>query len=143
MFLVALGLSMCVGCTESRTYTVSVKNLCAEPLTVGFVKHGGPLEMSWASPADMAIASPMGRLHNWGRVLPTGRKATTTIDGQFNPNAEAYLRVYRGEHSPSELMAMRPGTFDCVEVLLDESKNDYVIEDKHGRLSATPLGGMP
>ena len=101
------------------------------------------MERSWASPADLAIATPLGRVPKWGDVLPAGAKARTTIEGGFYAGGVGFLRVYRGEPAASDLLAMRPGTVDCVEMPLEPGQNDFVVENVAGKLSATLVVGKP
>jgi hypothetical protein len=123
------------GCsTEKRTYELSVKNEASKPITIGTIKDG-PSDDTWVSPEELAISHAREGDQLWGRVVKPGQTATTgAISGTFERTDSAWLRVYRGEPSFSEMLAIGRRHPDRLDIRLRPGKNDMVISDETGRL---------
>jgi hypothetical protein len=140
--LTALGLLLsAMGCT-TQSFELTVINHTDRPLTVGVVKDGPPYEKELAGPELWAVNTPLQFLPPWGQVLPPGRTMDSgKISGSFPSGTIAYLRVYRGERTNAELIAMSAPGLDRVDVLLFPGKNEVVIEEEGGKaMSARRLG---
>jgi hypothetical protein len=131
--------AMGIGCSsETRVYQVSVKNDASRPITIGQVKDGAPEEM-FVSPEDLAIARAREGDQMWGVVVPPGRTANSGgMKGRFERTDSAWLRVYAGKLSFSELLAISRGNPNRVDVRLHPGRNDFVVTDKAGRIEVTP-----
>ena len=92
IILVAVLVSIAVGCTPTRTYDVSVENQTPDTVTLWLTKDGPPAEKGWwtteqfvAQPAD--TPSP-------GVQLPSGRTADTgKRKGKFPESTNAILLI--------------------------------------------------
>ena len=126
----AVAVLLAVGCAPKATFEVSVANKSDSPLTVGVVKEGGPYERDLEGPERWAIESPLESLPPWGHVIPAGRVMNSpTITGTFPQGSAAYLRVYRGERSNAQLIAISNPSPDRLEVLLFPGVNQIVIRN--------------
>jgi hypothetical protein len=133
--LAMLLLLLTTGCARSATVDVVVKNATDSPLTIGLVKYGAPLEPAWASPEDLAIASPGRTDARWGGVLQPGKIVSIRQTGTFERGALAFLRVYAGEHTLVELLAMSHRDADRLDLPLTSGLNRFVISDRQGQLA--------
>ena len=119
---------MAAGCAQKREYQVTVHNRLDVPITVGLIKEGPPLERDWASVEQMAIAAHGDEVPPWGMVIPAGRRAESPmVPGSFERGARAMLRVYRGEHSNAELMAISDGSPDRATLTLFPGNNELLV----------------
>jgi hypothetical protein len=129
------------GCspTQTRTYDVTVRNQTPGPLTISLAKDGPPYEPAWATPEDVATESPRLR-EDWRRTqggmkaVPAGRIAEVRgLTGKFESGTHAYVRVYAGELSISEMLSKSPGSPDRVDIPLVPGTNEItiVLEDTH------------
>lgn len=93
---------------EKRSYDVSVQNYSNTPVTLWLTKTGEPYENGWLAPEDIAIESPNGRQSIIGGVIvPPGKIASTgPREGRFRPETDAVLRVYEGQLSFIDLLAV-------------------------------------
>ena len=137
--LAAIGL---VGCAPKATFDLSIANRTDRPVTVGIVKDGPPYERDLAGPEKWALESPLESLPPWGHVIPPGRTMDSSpITGTFPRGALAYLRVYAGERSNAELLAIGEDSPDRAEVLLFPGRGEIVVRtDETGRLRAERAG---
>ena len=137
-FALLLG-ALLVGCAPKASFSVSVSNQTDRPITVGMVKEGEPEEAAFATPEQMALASPIVADHPWGHVVPPGRTMDSPpVTGEFAQGSAAYLRVYAGEHTNPELLATGPDSPGRADVLLFPGHNDVTVQiDDTGRLRAT------
>ena len=105
--LLIVSAALLLGCgAKTRTFDVSVSNDTKEPITVWLTKDGPPYEKSWRSPEDLAIESPTGA-RVAGVKIPPGQSATTgRMKGKFAEGTLAILRVYGGDYTFSELLAV-------------------------------------
>ena len=128
----ALGLVLAVGCTETRTYSLSVRNATARPVTVCLTKSYGPAEAGWESPEQVAgPAYPASDEGVPGTVVRPGQTASEgPVAGEFyNDRGRAVLRVYAGTPSLNQMNAMSPGSLDRLDVPLHAGGNALVVRD--------------
>ena len=130
------------GCAETRTYQVSVRNDTPEPLTLWLFKAGGPYEDGWKSPDDIAVDSPRSNEPIGGVIVRPGKTATAgPLKGQFNSDARAVLRVYRGAHSFNELLAIGASSGDREDVPLPQGPSAFHVNEEASKLSIEPAAG--
>jgi hypothetical protein len=127
-----------VGCTgEKRTYWLSVTNKAYHPITIGQVKDGPPYEDMWAKPEELAIRKARAGDQLWGVVVPPGKTASAgPIIGIFGPTDSAWLRVYAGEPSFSELLSMSRGHPNRLDLRMYPGDNAFVVTEERGSLVA-------
>lgn len=121
-----------VGCSpyQSRTYEISVRNDSSKPLVVWLTKNGPAYERGWKAPEDLAIESLGADEPVAGLRIPVGKTGFTgKVKGQFHPRADAILRIYIGEHSFNELLAISRDSPMRTEVTLAPGANNLVITD--------------
>ena len=119
-----------VGCAPKASFKLGVENRTEQALTVGIVKEGGSYERDLAGLEQWAIESDLSTLPAWGHVIPPGRTLDSPpVTGSFPQGTLAHLRVYRGEHKNSELMAISNPSPDRLEVVLFPGYNALVIRD--------------
>src|SRR3954467_4229664 len=123
------------GCspTQTRTFDVTVRNQTPGALTLSLAKDGPPYEPAWATPEDVATESPRLR-EDWRRTqggmkaVPAGRVADVRgLTGKFESGTHAYVRVYAGELSISEMLSKGRDSPDRVDVPLAPGTNDITI----------------
>lgn len=131
------------GCTPRRSYQVTVTNQTNWPLTVGLVKEGPPYERHLASAGQWAIESPIDTLPPWGIRIPPGKTADTSAQGAFPHGVELYLRVYRGEYSNAELMAMSAMGPDRLDITLFPGINEVIVRDVGTKLEFVRVRPIP
>ena len=133
--LLALIVIVAGGCASTRSYQVMVQNRTPGPLTVGFVKDGPVFEERWASPEVLSNLPPSRMPAHWGMTIQRGETRALTIAGKFDPETHAFVRVYLGTHSASELLAMSEGMGDRLQMVLSpQGDNNFVIEEHDSRL---------
>lgn len=117
-----------VGCGgKSQTYEVAVSNETATPITVWLTKSGGPYERHWRSPEDLAIESPRGS-RIAGVKIPSGASAATDrVKGKFDEGTGAILRIYAGDYSFSDLLAVSRGSPNRIDVPLDPGVSRFTV----------------
>jgi hypothetical protein len=129
-----------LGCAETRTYEVAVRNDTHGPVTIWLYKDGGPYEDGWKSPEDLAIESPRANEPIGGRIIGPGSIATAgPISGHFDSDASAVLRVYRGSHTFNGLLAISRDSSDRINARLRPGDNQFVISDHNFKLSLEPV----
>jgi hypothetical protein len=145
MLLVILSVVSCgVGCAETRTYEVAVRNDTHQPVTIWLYKEGGPYEDGWKAPEDLAIESPSANEPIGGRIIGPGAIATAgPISGKFDSDASAVLRVYRGAHTFNELLAISRYSGDRINAHLLPGDNEFLITDRNFKLSLDPVAEIP
>jgi hypothetical protein len=132
-------LLMLVGCagTETRTYDVTVKNDSSKPLIVWLTKNGPEYEEGWKAPEDLAIENPKNDPLGF-QLVPPGKTAYTgPIKGKFAPQTSAILRVYIGQHTFGELLAISRGSPSRIELTLEPGVNEFVAKDDLGIVKIT------
>jgi hypothetical protein len=142
-------LSLACGPKE-RTYSVAVRNGTERPITIGLAKEGGgPYEPVWAAPEEMAMEPAsrqpdprvMGR--SWGVTVPPGKRGEAgPVKGTFGSGARAMLRVYSGDLTMPEVLAVSRGSPNRVDVELHEGANAYTIQNRGGKLVAEVGAGQ-
>jgi hypothetical protein len=117
-----------LGCAQKREYQVVVHNRLDVPVTVGLIKDGPPAEVNWLTPEQWSMTGPRDVVGPWGMLIPPGKTADTPlVAGHFDRGVEAQLRIYRGEHSNSVLMAISEGSEDRATVTLLPGHNEIVV----------------
>src|SRR3954468_17493217 len=130
------------GCAPKATFDLTIMNQTDRPVTVGLVKDGPPYEREWAGPEKLALESPLDSLPPWGHVIPPGRVMDSSpMTGVFPQGALAYLRVYAGEGSNAELLAIGADSPDRAEVMLYPGHGEIIVRrDETGRFRAERVG---
>ncbi|GEM_PF-25028 len=137
--MMLLAMVMLVGCRSYGTFTVGVKNETDEPISVGLVKNGPPMETAWASPMQIAVNAPHLSGSRWGGLVQPGETIVIGPQkGAFDSGTIAFLRVYRGNWSVQELLAISPDSPNRLDVPLDNGRSDWIIIDTPNGLDATP-----
>ncbi|MCC6240209.1 MAG: hypothetical protein IT448_07935 [Phycisphaerales bacterium] len=135
---------LCVGCTYSGQFTVGVVNKTDQPLSVGLVKNGPPLQPDWASPLDISLSQPNLTQQKWGTLVPPGQAVVIGPQpGEFSKNVVAVLRVYRGDLPVDDLLAISPGSRDRLDIPLDNGSSGFIIEANENGLTAQPTTAPP
>ena len=131
------------GCAPTRTYNVSVRNDLTQPITVWLTKSGPPAERKWLSPEQIARGElPGGPIA--GRTLPPGKTAQTgPVKGKFPQGTVAVLRIYLGQHTFDELLAMNRRDSSRVDVTLSPGASSLIVREQNGKLVAEPAWGTP
>lgn len=142
--LLALFAAGCSGARD-RVYNIAVQNRTSGPVTIGLVKNGGPFEPAWAAPEDIAVDHPAARNVHWGHLVAPGSVGEFSLHGLFHPRVNAVLRIYDGERSLYELLAMSREDSGRVNVLVPEGPNAVVVIERGGGLEAhrVPPGSLP
>jgi hypothetical protein len=135
------------GCmNEARTYEVSVHNGLDQPVTIWLVKDHGPDEMGWESPEEMGLENPeedaaRGRLPDV-IVPPAAVAHCGPVTGQFDKlQGRAYLRVYQGTPTLTQMLAIDRASPSRVDVLLEPGRNRVDVNDQRGTLDARRVEG--
>ena len=136
----AVLLGVLVGCAETRTYQVSVKNNTGDPITIGLVKEGEPFEPQWASPEDAAIDGYEPSPRMWAAIPPGKTADTGSVQGKFDQNAQAYLRVYQGSLNLSGILAISRGQPNRIDIPLHPGMNQFTVTRQGDRFTATRPG---
>jgi hypothetical protein len=118
------------GCTVGRTYDVSVKNNTNEPITIWLTKDGPPAEDQWLSPEQIAIDPTEAAPKIGGVVVPAGKSAGTgAVKGQFYSDVHAVLRVYEGQLTLAQLLAVSRGSPNRIDQVVPKGSSRWVVED--------------
>ncbi len=140
--LIGMTLASVVGCADTRTYDISLKNDASRPVVAWLTKTGGPYEPLWRSPEDFAIEKPGGEVPRTGGVyLNPGETATVgPVTGKFDSGVDAVLRVYLNARSMNDLLAIGPSSPNRADIVLHPGTNSFVVSDKIGKLTVGPPG---
>ena len=131
-----LMLSVLAGCSQTRTYQVSVANHTGSPITFGLVKQGDPYERNWASPEVAAVRGDQPNPAMWA-AIPPGKTATSdAVRGRFRKDASAVLRVYEGSLNLPEILATSRGQPNRCDVSLHPGLNRFEVVEEEGQLVA-------
>lgn len=128
------------GCyTEQRAYQVSVHNQLAQPITCWMVKEDGPQENGWLSPEDIGVANPVSDDRLPDVIVPAGKTASCgPILGKFDKErGRAYLRVYAGTPTLTEMLAIGRNSMSRLDLLLEPGPNAFTIDAPAGILTAS------
>jgi hypothetical protein len=121
---------LAIGCAPRLTFDLTVTNQTSRPITLGLVKDGPPFEPDFSGPEHFAIAAPAAPQPPWGHVVPPGRSIDSGhITGSFPDDTHAYARIYAGEHSNAELMAISEPSPDRLEILIYPGPNKIIVTD--------------
>ncbi len=126
-----------LGCAGEQSYHVAVRNETEGPLTMGLVKEGGEFEAEWASPEEIAAATRADEQRRWdaATVGPGQSGVAGPVSGRFGGDARAVLRVYAGEGSMNDLMAISRGSPDRIDVPLRPGRNAIIVRREGGKLA--------
>ncbi len=143
--LVAL-LLLCGGCaTETRTYSLIVRNELTTPVEVCVTKMYGPDEAGWESPEQLAAPPhPASDQTAPGAVLQPGKTATRgQFTGRFDRDrGRAILRIYAGTPTLTEMNAISSGSENRVDIPLLQGENRLaILRDEEGRIKAVRVSG--
>ncbi len=145
--LLCLLLLFATGCfSETRTYSVMVRNRLDTPVTICMTKTNGPVEPDWLSPETLA-APPHPATDNRppGAVIPPGKTAIRNgIAGRFySADGRATLRVYAGNPNLSEMNAISRGNADRLDIPLYPGQNSFEISQaSNGLMHATEVKAL-
>jgi hypothetical protein len=124
--LLCLLLLCCQGCTETRTFSMSVRNDLPGPVSVCPTKTYGPLEKGWESPEDLAgPPNPAGLETPPGMVIPPGKRLEAPpFKGEFpTERGSAVLRVYAGTPNLTQMNAISVGSVNRLDIPLTPGPN--------------------
>lgn len=132
--LLILVLCLVGGCAQmsmqKRSYDVSVRNDSSQPITIWLTKDGPAWEPGWKSPEDLAIENLTIDERIGGVVVQPGKTADTgKLAGSFAPETNAILRVYQGQRTFMQLLAMSPGASNRIDTILSPGTNVLRIVD--------------
>lgn len=128
MRVVVLILAAClIGCAQERAYHVTVRNATEEPITMGFVKDGPPMEAAWLSPEETTDIPPSRRPSHWGMVVPAGKVVSAGMRGTFEQKTHAILRIYLGDEALENLLAKSRSFGDRTELRLVPAEGNYFV----------------
>jgi hypothetical protein len=136
--LAAMLLAGCGG--KTYTFDVSVTNHTPQPITVWLTKDGGgPYEKHWRSPEDLAIDSPRGSRIAGVQIPPGLSAGTGKVKGKFDPGTAAMLRVYAGDYTFSDLLAVSRRSPNRAEIMLYPGVSRFsVTRDAKGSVVINP-----
>ena len=135
-----------VGCAQTRTYDLAVRNDLDKPVTVCLTKAGGPAEPGWESPEELAGPDhPASDEQPPGVVVPPGKTASPgEMSGEFYGGGLAVLRVYAGTPSLNQMNAISRDSPDRVDWRLHTGVSRLVVRRADdGRLVVAPAGAAP
>ena len=129
-------LCLLVGCAQTRSYDVTVKNDTPDAVTIGLCKEGDPFEPQWASPEEAAIAGQEPSARMWAAIPPGKTASTGAVQGKFNSKAAAVLRIYEGKLNLSGILAISRDQPNRLDILLHPGMNRLTVTRHDGRLEA-------
>ena len=123
MFVLGAG-----GCAERQTFQIVVTNRMLTPITVGPIKDGPPYEPNWGTVEQWSMGRGVDEAPAWGMLVPPGRTADSgKLAASLETGTRVFLRVYRGEHSNAELMAMSEGPDSRLTLPLFPGMNRFEV----------------
>ncbi len=123
LFLIGCGPSL-----EKRVYDISVRNESNQPITLWLTKNGPAYEDGWKSPEDQALEMPRNQHSISGIIVDPGKTAFTgPYPGKFAYNSSAILRVYLGELTINEILAISRGSERRADIHLPIGKSDWTV----------------
>lgn len=128
--------SFVLGCSQTRTYQVSLTNHTDTPITFGVVKHGEPYEYNWAPPEQVEANGGRASAELWGAIPPGKTAVSDQIKGRFKRNALAELRVYQGKLDLAGIMAVGRGQPNRLDLPLEPGMNKFTIINLNGHFEA-------
>lgn len=145
LLLTALLATLIVGCSsnkDKKTYQVIVDNRSDRPVTVWLTTNKPVKEYEWVSPEELAIVNPDEQDPDNKVVIPAGKVGSTgTVPAKFKDNIDAVLRVYVGERSFDEVLAMSKGNPNRIDLRLQPGVNELTVNEEAGRIVV--LRGTP
>ena len=129
-------LLLAVGCADTRTYQLAVRNETKQPITVGVAKDGGKYEPQWQSPEQAVVRTSGKDERGWDSVVvPPGEiRSAGPIKGDFSGGALATLRVYAGDLQLSDVLSISRGSPGRLDVPLDPGRNAIIVREDAGKL---------
>jgi hypothetical protein len=130
--------ALIAGCaSDKKPYQVTVENRFDRPVTVWLTQSHESRDAQWMSPETMAIHSPRMRDSANRVVVPPGKTASTSeLKARLASDTDAVLRIYIGERSFDELLAMSRDNPNRFDVVLKPGRNELVLREEDGRLVA-------
>jgi hypothetical protein len=58
------------------------------------------------------------------------------VKGRFEPDTQAILRIYVGELTFNQILAVGRGDASRIDLVLQEGRNDFVVNDDTGVIRA-------
>ena len=144
--IVALIASMLCACSAPKqTFRVELTNTTSGPISAAFTKQmyrGRPaIEEGWSAPEDIAIVAPMLTDRRWGqRIDPGQMRVLGPLEGHFPTGIQPFLRVYAGDRSIDELLAVSRGDRGRIDIPLSLGSARYIIREQDGRLTVDSKG---
>ena len=129
--------ALLVGCAETRTFQIAVRNQTSGPITVGVAKEGGKYEPQWQSPEEAVVRTDGRNERGWDSVVvaPGDTGSAGPVTGDFSGGALAMLRVYKGDLKLSDVLAVSRGSPNRVDVPLEEGRNAIIVREEAGKLT--------
>ena len=127
---------LAVGCADTRTYQIAVRNETTRPITVGVAKDGGKYEPQWRTPEQAVVRASGEEERAWDSVVvpPGETRSAGPVTGDFSGGALATLRVYAGDLELSDVLSISRYSPDRVDVPLEEGRNAIIIREEAGKL---------
>ena len=139
MGLLAL-VGLMTGCSSgtSGNFEVVVKNQTTESLSASLVKMNGKMEPAFATPAQIFMEAPELAGRSWGTLIKPGETATLgPVEMSLEQGSYPVIRVYEGNKTISELVAVGTHDPDTCSMMLPIGKSAFVMVKKKGKLTAT------
>lgn len=138
-------LLLAVGCAETRSFQIAVRNETKGPITVGMAKEGGKYEPQWQSPEEAVVRVSGKDERGWDSVVvpPGETRSAGPIKGDFSGGALATVRVYAGDLELSDVLAISRGSPSRLDVPLDEGRNAIIVREEAGKLAAEKVQLAP
>jgi hypothetical protein len=137
--LLLLMLAVGTGCHagfETRTYDITVQNNSSKSVSAWLTKDGPVFEAKWKAPEEWAVERPTAEPFGFQQI-PAGKTAQTgPVSGQFAPETHAILRIYVGQLTFDEILAIGRRSPNRIEIPLRPGKNHIVLSDDMGRVKA-------
>ena len=131
------------GChnVQTRQYDITVKNDSTKTVILWLTKNGPPWEAGWKSPEDLAIESPRADEPFPFQTVPAGKTATANnIKGQFSPGVDAMVRIYIGQHTFDELLAIGRDSPYRIDLKLNPGPNQFRVVDSGSLVNVVRTG---
>jgi len=112
LVLLALLVTAGAGCKRMQTYEVLVINDADTPVTAWMSKNGPPAEITWLSPAELAIVfdpSQEAQMKLPSAILAPGERVRFgPRKGEFPGETQAILDVFEGEMPLADMISLAP-----------------------------------
>jgi hypothetical protein len=133
--LLCLASLLCfTGCAnyETRSYEITVKNESSKPIVLWLTKNGPAYEDGWLSPEDLALKTKTTDEPYGFQTVPPGKTAFTDkskATGHFASGVSAIMRIYVGQLTLNQILAISHGQPDRLEIPLTPGSNSFVVKD--------------